>query len=211
MTARPLVFSGWIAACAMLAAVLTGACGKAPARQPSAGTQIICFGDSLTAGTGASEGMDYPSQLSRRIGRRVINAGVPGDTTADGLARIEADVLRQSPRLVLITLGGNDLKNRTPKDAAFENLRQIVTRIHDAGAVAIIGGIDIPLYGRGFGGGLQKAGRRYRRRAHRRHTSGHPGQSGPHERSHPSQRCRLHHHGRTLSRGDPAVFVVPPP
>ena len=156
MTARPLVFSGWIAACAMLAAVLTGACGKAPARQPSAGTQIICFGDSLTAGTGASEGMDYPSQLSRRIGRRVINAGVPGDTTADGLARIEADVLRQSPRLVLITLGGNDLKNRTPKDAAFENLRQIVTRIHDAGAVAIIGGIDIPLYGRGFGAAYKK-------------------------------------------------------
>ena len=156
MMARPFAFHGWIAACALLAAVLANACGKAPARQPTAGTQIICFGDSLTAGTGASEGMDYPSQLSRRIGRKVINAGVAGDTTADGLARIEADVLLQSPRLVLITLGGNDLKNRMSKDVAFENLRQIVTLIHDAGAVAIIGGIDIPLYGRGFAAAYKK-------------------------------------------------------
>ena len=156
MTARPFAFRGWIAACVLLAAVLTHACGKSPARQPTAGTQIICFGDSLTAGTGSSEGMDYPSQLSRRIGRKVINAGVPGDTTADGLVRIEADVLLKAPRLVLITLGGNDLKNRMSKDAAFDNLRQIVTRIHEAGAVAIIGGIDIPFYGRGFGAAYKK-------------------------------------------------------
>ena len=100
--------------------------------------------------------VDYPAQLSRRINREVVNAGVPGDTTAGGLARLEADVLSQSPRLVLITLGGNDLKNRVPKDEAFRNLREIVDRIHEAGAVAIIGGIDIPLYGRGFGAAYRK-------------------------------------------------------
>ena len=43
---------------------------------------IICFGDSLTYGTGAGEGMDYPAQLSEIIAKPVINAGVPGDTTA---------------------------------------------------------------------------------------------------------------------------------
>ena len=141
---------------AMIAALLAVSCGDKPVRQPTAGTRIICFGDSLTAGTGASRGMDYPAQLSRLISREVVNAGVPGDTTAEGLARLEADVLSQSPRLVLITLGGNDLKNRIPKEEAFRNLREIVDRIHEAGAVAIIGGIDIPLYGRGFGAAYRK-------------------------------------------------------
>lgn len=136
----------------LLAAVMLSACGDKgqPARRPTAGTQVICFGDSLTAGTGAVRGMDYPAQLSRLIGRPVVNAGVPGDTTAEGLARLERDVLGRSPRLVLITLGGNDLKNGVSRDGAFGNLRQIVDRIHDAGALAVIGGIDIPFYGRGF-------------------------------------------------------------
>jgi acyl-CoA thioesterase-1 len=144
---------GHILVLALLAAIaaLTASCSEEPRRQPTAGSQIICFGDSLTSGSGATPGMDYPSQLSRMIGRTVINAGVPGNTTADGLARLAADVLDHDPRLVLITLGGNDLKNRVPRETAFRNLRQIVDRIHAAGAVAVIGGIEIPFYGRGFG------------------------------------------------------------
>jgi acyl-CoA thioesterase I len=115
------------------------------------GENIICFGDSLTFGTGASQGMDYPSQLSRMLSLPVINAGVPGDTTAAALARLENDVLSCSPRIVLITLGGNDLKNRVPKDEAFRNLRTIITAIQDQGALVIVGGIDIFFFGRGFG------------------------------------------------------------
>jgi lysophospholipase L1-like esterase len=134
----------------LLTAFVVSACGEKPARRPTAGTQIICFGDSLTAGTGAARGMDYPAQLSRLVGRPVVNAAAPGDTTAEGLARLEQDVLGRSPRLVLITLGGNDLKNGVSRDAAFGNLRQIVDCIHDAGALAVIGGIDIPFYSRGF-------------------------------------------------------------
>ena len=83
------------------------------------GENIICFGDSLTFGTGATRGMDYPSQLSKMISRPVLNKGVPGDTTARALARLDQDVLSQSPRIVLITLGGNDLKNGVPKDTGF--------------------------------------------------------------------------------------------
>ena len=81
----------------------------------------------------------------------IINAGVPGDTTATALARLEEDVLSQSPRIVLITLGGNDLKNKVPKEEAFDNLRIIITSIQDEGALVIVGGVKIPLYGRGFG------------------------------------------------------------
>ena len=115
------------------------------------GENIICFGDSLTYGTGASEGMDYPSQLSSLMGLAVINAGVPGDTTRDALQRLQRDVLKRSPRIVLITLGGNDLKNKVPKDAAFSNLQAIIEAIQETGALVVVGGIDIPLFGRGFG------------------------------------------------------------
>jgi len=115
------------------------------------GANIICFGDSLTYGTGASAGMDYPSQLSSLIGRNVINAGVPGDTTSDALERLEMDVLSNSPRIVLVTLGGNDLKNKVVKETAFLNLKTIIESIQETGALVIVGGIDIPLFGRGFG------------------------------------------------------------
>jgi len=115
------------------------------------GENIVCFGDSLTYGTGASEDKDYPSQLSNMISMPVINAGVPGDTTATALARLEDDVLSESPRIVLITLGGNDLKNKVPKETAFGNLKTIITSVQDEGALVIVAGIDIPFYGRGFG------------------------------------------------------------
>jgi lysophospholipase L1-like esterase len=122
-----------------------------PVKNPRpAGENIICFGDSLTYGTGASRGMDYPARLSRLIGRPVINAGIPGDTTTTALARLERDVLARSPRIVLITLGGNDLKNRQDRDQAFRNLKTIITSIQNRGALVIVGGLDVPLWGRGF-------------------------------------------------------------
>jgi len=120
------------------------------------GQQIICFGDSLTAGYGASRGMDYPSQLSEMLARPVINAGVSGDTTGQALERLEEDVLSRDPRIVLITLGGNDLRHGILKRVAFANLKKIVEAIQDQGALVIVGGIDIPFYGRGFGEAYQK-------------------------------------------------------
>jgi len=122
----------------------------------SVGEKIICFGDSLTYGTGAGKGMDYPSQLSKMISKPVINAGVPGDTTARALQRLERDVLTYSPDWVLITLGGNDLKNGIAKDTAFENLKVIVESIQGQGAHVIIGGLHIPMRDRGFGRGYKK-------------------------------------------------------
>ncbi len=115
------------------------------------GENIICFGDSLTRGTGATEGMDYPSQLSKMISKPVINVGVAGDTTARALTRLERDVLRQAPRIVLITLGGNDLKNGVPTQTAFGDLGKIVKAIQGRGALVVVGGIDVPLWGRGYG------------------------------------------------------------
>ena len=117
--------------------------------------KIICFGDSLTYGTGASKGMDYPSQLSKIIGRAVINKGIPGDTTITALRRLKRDVLSIDPDIVLITLGGNDLKNGVSKKNAFDNLKQIVETIQKQGARVIIGGLNFPGMDRGFGRGYE--------------------------------------------------------
>ena len=114
------------------------------------GETIISFGDSLTYGTGAAKGMDYPSQLSRMIGVEIVNAGVPGDTTVTALNRID-EIIGMNPRIVLITLGGNDLKNRVKKEIVFKNLEKLIHIIQNNGALVILGGIDIPLWGRGFG------------------------------------------------------------
>ncbi|QTA83557.1 Acylhydrolase family protein [Desulfonema limicola] len=81
----------------------------------------------------------------------VINVGVPGDTTGSTLRRLEQDVLSQSPKIVFITLGGNDLKNGISKETAFENLKIIVEKIQAKGALVVIGGISIPFWGKGFG------------------------------------------------------------
>ena len=100
--------------------------------------------------------MDYPSQLSAMIGRPVINAGVSGDTTARALQRLERDVLSEFPDLVLITLGGNDLKNGVAKEVAFDNLKTIVESIQETGARVIIGGLRFPMRDRGFGRAYQE-------------------------------------------------------
>ena len=113
------------------------------------GETIVSFGDSLTFGTGASKGMDYPAQLSVLIDEAIINKGKPGDTTRTALTRLDT-VLELNPRIVLITLGGNDLKNGVKKKQAFKNLKVIIQRIQNSGALVILGGIDIPFFGRGF-------------------------------------------------------------
>src|SRR5438477_6779790 len=89
----------------------------------SRGANIVAFGDSLTAGYGAGAGEDYPSRLSALIGTPVVNAGVSGDTTEGALARVDADVLARSPRMVIVGLGGNDFLQSVPIGVTETNLR----------------------------------------------------------------------------------------
>jgi acyl-CoA thioesterase-1 len=120
------------------------------------GENIICFGDSLTFGTGAPAGKSYPAQLAEMIRQPVINSGIPGDTTARALLRLERDVLEKSPRIVLITLGGNDLKNGVDKQVAFRNLKEIVEAIQARNALVVIGGIKLLFWDRGYDAGYEK-------------------------------------------------------
>jgi len=133
----------------LLSCFLLTACGS---REPVVlnGENIICFGDSLTYGTGAVPNKSYPAQLADIIGQPVINAGRPGDTTARALQRLERDVLSKAPRIVMITLGGNDMKNGVDKKTAFKNLRKIVEAIQAREALVVVGGVKVPFWDRGY-------------------------------------------------------------
>ncbi|MGD2279410.1 MAG: GDSL-type esterase/lipase family protein [Candidatus Omnitrophota bacterium] len=104
----------------------------------SEGTNIICFGNSITYGSGVERGQDYPSLLGDLLGEEVINAGVGGDTTRDALKRLDEDVLDNDPYLVIVELGANDYFKGVPKEEAVKNMETIITRIQEEGAMTAI-------------------------------------------------------------------------
>jgi lysophospholipase L1-like esterase len=110
----------------------------------SRGTAIVAFGDSLTAGVGATAADNYVTKLSAALGEPVVNAGVSGDTTDAALARLERDVLLHDPRIVIVGLGGNDYLQSVPIAKTEENLRAIVRGIHDAGAMVVLLAFQFP-------------------------------------------------------------------
>lgn len=109
--------------------------------RPTAGKNIIAFGDSLTVGEGATGARGFITILSKRIGVPIINAGHGGDTTHDALERLEKDVLSREPRLVLVLLGGNDALRRIPQKETFKNLREIIDKIHNKGSCVLLLGV----------------------------------------------------------------------
>ena len=122
----------------------------------SHGSNIICFGNSLTSGAGASPGNDYPSILAKHIEFPVINAGEAGNTTEDALKRIDQDVLNQDPRLVIVEFGGNDFLRGIPKEKTLKNLDTIVKRIQEAGATVVLIEVRTALIGEAYLSGFKK-------------------------------------------------------
>lgn len=130
---------------AVCVAVLLVACGRAPTLPKlSPHDVILAFGDSLTHGTGASEETAYPAVLATLSGHTVINAGVPGDTTATGLQRLPAVLDEYKPRLVLLCLGGNDMLRKQPEATTENNLRLLVQTIRSSGASVVLIAVPEP-------------------------------------------------------------------
>jgi len=127
----------------------------------SAGQAIICFGDSLTEGVGASQGEDYPSVLSRLIAAPVVNAGHRGDTTADALNRLARDVLEKNPRLVILLLGGNDFLRQVPVGDTRKNMETIVQRIQERGAMVVITGMKLGLFTDEYGAMMENIAEKF--------------------------------------------------
>ena len=123
------------------------ACSDAPKLAPLAPDAVVlAFGDSITYGTGASESESYPAQLERLIGRTVVRAGVPGEVSAQALARLPHALQEHQPRLLVLCIGGNDFLRNLGKAQVAANVQTMV-------AVARQRGIDVVLLGtpeRGF-------------------------------------------------------------
>lgn len=109
---------------------------------PSNGSAVIAFGDSLIVGVGASEGHDLVSELSNRVDVAIVNKGVSGNTTRDALLRLEDDVLKQDPKVVMILLGGNDFIQKIPRDETFTNLASMIDQIQERGGIVLLLGIQ---------------------------------------------------------------------
>src|SRR5688572_10830375 len=105
---------------------------------------VLAFGDSLTYGTGAGESESYPAQLEKLIGRRVVRAGVPGEVTAQALARLPAALDEHSPRLLLLCIGGNDFLRRLGNQQAEANVREMVKLARSRGVEVLLIGTPEP-------------------------------------------------------------------
>lgn len=130
---------------ALLALPATGCRERPPQlRALPENATIVAFGDSLTHGTGAGANESYPVQLEQLIQRPVVNAGVPGEVTAEGLARLPALLDRYQPFLLILCHGGNDLLRRSGEEQAAENLRAMIRLARGRGIDVVLIGVPKP-------------------------------------------------------------------
>jgi len=108
---------------------------------PTATGPWVAFGDSLTEGYGASRGEAYPAVFAKLTGIEVKNHGVSGNTSQDGLARLE-EIAKLKPKVVLLCLGGNDTLRQIPRESTFANLEKIVDRFLREGSFVVLIGIQ---------------------------------------------------------------------
>jgi acyl-CoA thioesterase-1 len=125
-----------------------------PAPQPPATTindkrpLIVCFGDSLTAGHGTGSGESYPDYLQTDLDAkgyhyRVVNEGISGNTTKDGVERVDT-IIAMKPAVVVVEFGGNDGLRGLRIEDSRANLDKILATLKAGGAKAVLAGITLP-------------------------------------------------------------------
>ena len=122
-----------------LALVVT-ACDSSKLKELNKNDVIVAFGDSLTEGVGAVQEHSYPSILAKLSGLNVINAGVSGETTGEGLLRLPEVIERYQPSLLILLEGGNDILRNKSATTIQKNLDSMIT-------IALEKGIQVVLIG----------------------------------------------------------------
>ena len=123
---------------------LLSACGGPKLESLSSDATILAFGNSLTTGIGVNSENSYPAVLGRLLERKVINAGVPGEVTEDGKARLPRLLDKHVVQLVVICHGGNDFLHRLPEDQTEANLREMISEVKSRGIDVVLIGVPIP-------------------------------------------------------------------
>jgi acyl-CoA thioesterase I len=130
-------------------ALALAACGpKVPkvARLDSTAV-VLAFGDSLTYGTGASRQESYPAVLERLIARKVVAAGVPGETSEEGLRRLPGVLEEVKPQLLVLCHGGNDFLRKMGEESAAANVREMIRLARSRGIAVVLLATPKPGFG----------------------------------------------------------------
>jgi len=105
---------------------------------------VLALGDSLTYGTGAGEATSYPARLAQTTGWTIVNAGVPGNTSAQARERLPRLLAEHAPKLVLLSIGGNDFLRQLPEAETRANVAAMLGEIRGAGAQAVLIAVPRP-------------------------------------------------------------------
>jgi len=126
--------------CVIGIVLLLCGCGGAGLQALGEGDVIVAFGDSLTAGKGVTRDEAYPAVLSELTGFKVVNAGISGETTEEGLLRLESVLDEAVPELLILFEGGNDILQN-------KDLSQTKANLHDMIEIAKEKSIQVALVG----------------------------------------------------------------
>jgi acyl-CoA thioesterase-1 len=121
---------------------IVAACTSTPKLSPlSPDAVVLAFGDSITHGTGAEPGQSYPAVLSSLISRPVVEAGIPGEISSEGLLRLPQFLDDYKPALLILCHGGNDMLRRMGDEQAAGNIREMIRLARDRNIKVVLIGV----------------------------------------------------------------------
>ncbi|WP_237264133.1 arylesterase [Thiomicrorhabdus immobilis] len=125
----------------VISTLLLSSCSRVQLPALHSDDVVIAFGDSLTAGYGVDKSQSYPSILAKLTGLNVVNAGISGETTTQGLKRLPEVLEQHQPKLVILLEGGNDVLQKVAESKIKSNLKQMIQLIKQSGASVLLVGV----------------------------------------------------------------------
>lgn len=149
----------------LLFPLLAGCAMREPSSSHQSGGQpalIVAFGDSYTEGYGARLDEAFPARLEAALGRPVVNKGVSGETAGEALRRLDRDVIRSTPDLVIVEFGVNEAFRGYPVSRSLADIETIVERVRrETNASVVIVGVHFWTFGEDFDAGLRAIAERH--------------------------------------------------
>ncbi|WP_029407376.1 arylesterase [Thiomicrorhabdus sp. Milos-T2] len=121
--------------------LLLSSCSQAKLPVLQSEDVVVAFGDSLTVGYGVQKNQSYPSVLAKMTGLNIINSGISGETTQQGLARLSKVLVEYKPHLVILLEGGNDVLQKVPESQIKANLARMISMIQNSGSAVLLVGV----------------------------------------------------------------------